>query len=206
MMSSEPTTPTGLDLSVLDDINGHIFPGIQDFYGKFFANRSWSSVAEETVQALPHYQKQFEFHSPGNAFTWLKGLQASLAERTEIHCSWHEHHVQESGSSDRVLMLLDSPKLGHGVDWASVAVLGLCSHEGSFGGNLRLPATLWLRTISLLSPAKSRLPSWLSCARTGRRTVALRSIWGLRILAAYDCGCERFISHGHRRIHVDGQR
>lgn len=80
MVSSEPTTPTGLDLSVLDDINGHIFPEIQDFYGKFFANRPWNSVAKEIVQALPQSKKQFEFHPPGNAFAWLKGLQASLAE------------------------------------------------------------------------------------------------------------------------------
>lgn len=154
-MSSEPTTPTGLDPSVLDDINGHIFPGIQDFYGKFFGNRPWNSITEETIQALPQSQKQFEFHSPGNAFTWLKGLQASLSERTATHCSWHEHHVQESESSDQVLMLLDSPQLGHEVDWANVAVLGLCSHEGSLGGILGL----FLRLCGYARSVFSRQPS-----------------------------------------------
>lgn len=155
MMSSKPTTPTGLDLSVLDDINGHIFPGIQDFYGKFFANQSWNSVAEEVVRILPQGQKQFEFHLPGNALTWLNGLQASLAERTAIHCSWHEHHLQESESSEQILMLLDSLKLEHGVDWADVAVLGLCSQEGSLGGILEL----FLRLCGYARSVFSRQPS-----------------------------------------------
>lgn len=162
-MSSEPTTPTGLDLSVLDDINGHIFPGIQDFHRKFFANRSWTSVAEETVQALPESQKQFEFHSPANALTWLKGLQARLAERTTTHCSWQEHQVQESGSSERVLMLLDSPNFEHGVDWASVAVLGLCSHEGSSGGILETFLRLcgYARSVFSHQPSRTFLHGFL---------------------------------------------
>lgn len=157
MMSSEPTTPTGLDRSVLDDINGHVFPGIQDFYGKFFANRPWITVAEETIQALPQSQKQCGFHAPGNAFTWLKGLQASLPERTAIHCSWHEHHVQESGSSDQFLMLLDSPKPESGFAWANVAVLGLCSHEGSSGGILEAFLRLCGYARSVFSHQPSRV-------------------------------------------------
>lgn len=157
MMSSEPTTPARLDLSVLDDINGHIFPGIQDFYAKFFANQSWTSVAEETIQTLPQIQKQFEFHLPGNAFTWLRGLQASLAERTAIQCSWHEHHLQESESSDQVLMLLNSPKLENEANWANVAVLGLCSHEGSLGGILELFLRLCGYARSVFSHQPSRV-------------------------------------------------
>lgn len=52
-------------------------------------------------------------------------------------------------------MLLDSPKLEHGVDWASVAVLGLCSDEGSLGGILET----FLRLCGYARSVFSRQPS-----------------------------------------------
>lgn len=137
-MSPEPTTPTDLDLSVLDDINGHIFQGIQNFYEKFFANQPWTPVVKDLVQTLPQSQKQFTFHPPGDAVTWLMGLQASLAKRTAIHCSWKGHNTEGLQSSDQVLVLSESLNLEIGLNWADVAVLGLVSQESRWKGTLQL--------------------------------------------------------------------
>ncbi|KAL1858887.1 hypothetical protein Daus18300_009756 [Diaporthe australafricana] len=137
-MSAAFTKPPRLDLSVIDDINDRIFPDIQDFYGKFFANRPWTPMAEEFVQALPQSQKRIDSHVPGHFVNWLMGLEASLAERAEPHCSWCEHNSEESHSSDQILVLSDIPKLETGVNWADVAVLGLFFQGNRWEGILQL--------------------------------------------------------------------
>ncbi|KAJ0106946.1 hypothetical protein J7T55_011041 [Diaporthe amygdali] len=158
-MSSKLTTPTGLDPSVLNDINGHIFPDIQDFYESFFANRPWTSIAEEFVQKLPHFQKQIDFRLQTNIVTWLTDLQASLAERTTLYCSWHEHTTESSPTSDQILVLADSASLKTEVKWDDLAVLGLFSQGSRWEGILQLCA--YARSVFSSQPSRAFLHSFL---------------------------------------------
>lgn len=158
-MPSKLTTPNRLDTSVLDDINGHIFPDIEDFYGIFFANRPWTSVAEEFIQKLPQSQKQIEFRLQTNVVTWLTSLQLSLAERTTLHCSWHEHTAESSPISDQILVLADSASPKTEVKWNNVAVLGLFSQGSRWEGILQLCA--YARSVFSNQPSRAFLHSFL---------------------------------------------
>lgn len=127
-MSFELTAPGGLGSSLIDDINGHIFPDIQDFYGKFFASRTWASKASEFVQqSWPHGHEQIDFQLMDNITTWLQGIPADLAGRAGLHGLWHTVHVKGWKNSDKVLVLSTSRELDK---WADVAVLGLF-HQGT---------------------------------------------------------------------------
>lgn len=127
-MSFELTALHEFGSSLIDDINGHIFPDIQNFYEKFFANRPWASKASEFVQqSWPHGQERMDFQLTDNITTWLQGIPVDLVRRAGLHGSWHTCHVKEWKSSDKVLVLWTSQKLDN---WAGVAVLGLF-HQGT---------------------------------------------------------------------------
>lgn len=128
IMSFELTAPGGLGSSLIDDINGHIFPDIRDFYGKFFANRPWASKASEFVQrSWPHGHEQIDFQLMDNVTTWLQGIPADLARRAGLHGFWHTGHVKEWKSSGKLLVLSTSRKLHN---WDDVEVLGFF-HQGT---------------------------------------------------------------------------
>lgn len=127
-MSFELTALDEFGSSLIDDINGHIFPDIQNFYEKFFANRPWASKASEFVQqSWPHGQERMDFQLTDNITTWLQGIPVDLVRRAGLHGSWHTCHVKEWKSSDKVVVLSTSQKLDN---WAGVAVLGLF-HQGT---------------------------------------------------------------------------
>lgn len=170
-MSFELSAPGWLGSSLIDDINGHVFPDIQDFHAKFFVNRPWASNASEFVQrSWPHGHDQIDFQLMDNVTTWLQSIPADVAARAGLHGSWHTGHVKEWKSSDKVLVLSTSRKID---DWADVAVLGL-SHQGTHRQGI-LQLCRIAKSVFYGQPSRMFLHGFLVCGQKAQMWLFDRS-------------------------------
>lgn len=140
--------------SSVEDIDRHIFSGIHDLHGKFFANKPLGSKAMGIVEkAWPGVQNQNDIRLTETVTAWLQRVQAEFEKKAGVHAIWHVHH---SGGSQNVLMLSESQELDN---WADVAVLGLLRQGTEQQGILQL--SRYARSVFYSQPSRLFLHGFL---------------------------------------------
>lgn len=161
--SLAPTSQT--QMKMLEEINGHIFSGVDDLYTKFFTRSSWSSVAEQCVRDMRTKLAvdQDGTLQPGDDLAgWLTRLHESLPGNLSTRCRWSSRTIAQPNDFGQALVLCRSGSGRARTDWTDTLVGGHAQKEHVLYQEGLVALCAYARAVFLSRPARPFLHDFYS--------------------------------------------
>ncbi|KAF7856850.1 hypothetical protein EAF04_009611 [Stromatinia cepivora] len=137
--STRPCNQGDRNKAIAGDIDGHIYASVGGFYAKYFQGKTWSSAAEQIVQAAkPQSFNPQVLRSREGFNAWLLGYNSFPHEGAKLsgacmaaQYAWIEGHTTASALSSENPVLIRPKVSNREPGWADVKVIGEFCHSRS---------------------------------------------------------------------------
>lgn len=151
--------------NIVDDIDWHIQCSVKGFYEKYFATASWSSAAEQVVQAVyPEVLDLQELQPHIGFLEWLWRFQSIFFKGQRAHYTCLEKSFSKPVLSHNVLMMSRINDSKREPSWTDVLVVGeFCQDESDMHQAGLLQLCGHARAVFACQPARLFLHGFYMC-------------------------------------------